>query len=55
MGFNYSAGVFFGACVRRRTPIGDRLDEIIDGHGGTPAPSAELRETVRRAAWPDET
>ena len=37
MSVNYSAGVFFGACVRLRSPLGERLDEYVDNQGGTPA------------------
>lgn len=37
MSVSYSAGVFFGACVKRRSRIGERLDEYIDAQGGTPA------------------
>jgi hypothetical protein len=37
MGTEYSAGVFFGACVPRRSALGEKLDEYIDKQGGTPA------------------
>lgn len=39
MGLSYSAGVFFGAAVKRDSAIGRRLDEYIDKYGGTPAPT----------------
>ncbi len=35
MGFSYSAGVFFGACVERDSALGQQLDEYIDRQGGT--------------------
>jgi hypothetical protein len=37
MGASYSAEVFFGAFVKRGTPLGKKLDEHIDKAGGTPA------------------
>lgn len=39
MSASYSAGVFFGACVPRRSPFGKRLDRYVDKAGGTPAPT----------------
>jgi len=46
MGVEYSAGVFFGACVRKTCPLGKRLARHIDG--GTPAateiPGVEVSE-----------
>lgn len=46
MSTSYNAGVFFGACFHKRTAIGERLDEYVVRHGGTPArtedPSVEI-------------
>lgn len=37
MGSSYSAGVFFGCFVQRRSKLGTKLNKYIDRHGGTPA------------------
>jgi hypothetical protein len=37
MSMDYTAGVFFGACVARKSPLGKKLDKYIDRDGGTPA------------------
>lgn len=37
MGADYSAEVFFGAVVKRGTPLGKKLDKYVDKAGGTPA------------------
>lgn len=37
MGISYSAGVFFGVCVRRKSALGEVLEGYIDKQGGTRA------------------
>jgi hypothetical protein len=37
MSVSYSAGVFFGTCVKRGSKIGRALDKYIDDEGGSPA------------------
>lgn len=39
MGTTYSASVFYGTYVLRRSPTGKRLDRYIDRHGGSPVPT----------------
>jgi hypothetical protein len=39
MGTEYRAGVFFGICAKKDSPLGKKLDRYIEEHGGTPAPT----------------
>ncbi len=37
MSMTYSAGVFFGAFVKSKSPLGKRLEKYVEKAGGTPA------------------